>query len=156
MDRLRVMAQRNDIVFRLNGDPAAVTDDGAPLLLSPYAAHTPRAVGGIEKSIILPAAFWVLLRPHPRALGAVLAHEIAHLTNRDIGLLFGTRRLLGNIIPIALLATALAMVRSVLADWGAAGADWQAVAASLAGKSYLVSNALLVLAMVAVIKRLEI
>ncbi|MFI4986348.1 MAG: M48 family metalloprotease [Alphaproteobacteria bacterium] len=155
-DRVDGLAGGVEITFLLQGDPAGVNDTGGPLILSPYAVQAVSPSRRRLMVVVIPAALWVRFRRHPSALGAVLAHEVAHLINRDLDLLFGIRQLLLGIITVAIPATLLAVVGSTLSDSVTYGWEWQALGAAIVGKIYLVSNSFLVIAMSALVRRLEI
>lgn len=121
--------------LRIRGDPAAVIDDGLPLVVSPTAALHRVGLGREQASVVIPAAFWVRFRAHPRAFGFVLAHELAHIANGDLRLLFGARDLLLAASLVGGLAVLSRYTYSIVADVRS-GAGWQAAWAALVGTNY--------------------
>lgn len=141
-----------EIEIRIRGTLEGLEDTGRAFHATPEAVPTQNR--GI---IILPALFWVRFRPHARALAAVLAHEAAHLRNRDVILLTDLRRFMFGAAGISLLTAALSFAVSVRADLGSGSLHELRLAlqAAVAGKNFFIVSLALLFVVWLLTRRME-
>ena len=146
-----IATSRRKVAVFLTGAPAALVDDGRGLLLGPETIESDS-----EAVILIPPMFWLRFQGHPLALSAVLAHEVAHVNRRDLTLMFGLRRILLAVLPVALVYVAIALTASAVVDCHGGGAVdlWPAFFAAFIGKNFLIVLILLALAAGALAERL--
>ena len=142
----------HDVEVRIRGTVEGLNDSGLTIQSTPEAI--PTLNGG---AIILPALFWIRLRSHTRALAAVLAHEVAHLRNRDVILLTDLRRFMLGVAAVSFITATLSFAVSVRADLGGGSAnEWRlALQAAVAGKNFLIVSIALLSVVWLLMRRLE-
>lgn len=133
--KLRALPGFAQTEFRLLGNPERAPDSGGPLNDTPRAMRASSAGGKPPNLVLIPPKFWQRFQAYPEALAAVLTHELAHIGNWDIALLFDCQRALSIYVGVAVFSFVSSVVSSVLTDADAFSGD--ALLAALVGKNYL-------------------
>ena len=123
----------DSVSIQIRGTLDSIHDPGGSLLVSPRCY----LVSG-NRIIIFPAVLWKRLQQDTSALGAVVAHELAHFQHRDIEWLSLGQRFLLNVSIVFFANYLLSMYTSIQADLAvsASGFDWTVVQATVVGKSF--------------------
>ncbi|MGJ5134394.1 M48 family metalloprotease [Bradyrhizobium oligotrophicum] len=142
------------IELRLLGDPDRAIDRGGKITASP---RVMAAAGSENRSyiVLLPALSFARLRNDTNALDAVLAHEVAHVVQRDLRLLAGLDTFLRTTLWFVPIAVALTIINSTATDIRDGANAGSALLASILGKSSIAVLPLLILLSLAMLRFTE-
>jgi hypothetical protein len=123
------------------------------LVLKAPEALAIKSTEGKRNIVLISTQFWNKFNQHSSALTAVLIHESAHLKNKDIRLLFNTKRLVLSALSVLTVYFVISLLSSISADYPPLSLE--AVWASFIGKNYFLTALILVGLLLIVEKSME-
>lgn len=152
--QLKRLLEQNRTELRLLGDPDQAIDQGGRITASPRVMAAPRSET-FSYIVLLPALSFARLRNDNDGLDAVVAHEVAHVVQRDLRMLTGLDAFLRTTLWFVPIAVAITIASSTLTDVSGGANGGSAFLASVLGKSSVAVLPLLILLSLAILRFTE-